>query len=75
MWFESSATSYYIFGSAPATASQTVTLQFTAQLGDYTDSQKTSQLQYPVTNTCANVVITVGDVYENDVITTEVVYE
>ena len=64
---------YSLFGSDPATEG-TITLQFTAYLADYiTQSTKTATFDYAVTNTCANVVITAGIVYEDGVQTDGVV--
>jgi hypothetical protein len=73
-------TSYDIWGSdpsdVPGATGATLELEFTAYLTNYqAATTKTASYSYSLTNTCAGVTLTAGDVYENNVVTTDVLYE
>lgn len=73
-------TSYDIWGSdpseVPGVSGATLTLEFTAYLTDYqVATTKTASYSYSLTNNCAGVTLTAGNVYENNVATTSVLYE
>ncbi len=69
---------YDLWGSDPDDSSlgSSLTLQFTAYLTGYQGATtKTTTFTTDVTNSCAGVTLTAGDVEENDVVTTSVIYE
>jgi len=69
-------TTYDLWGSDPADSTGPLTLELTAYLSNYqTESTTTTTFDYSVTNSCAAVTLTAGDVSENDVVTTDVTYE
>lgn len=72
---EENPLSYYVFGSDPTEVSgDDLVLSVTAKLADYDITLITNTISYPVTNPCANVAITEGTVYENDVATDRLIF-
>jgi len=71
-------TSYSLWGATPSAldSSSTLTLELTAYLTNYEDeTTKTTTFNVGVTNTCALVTLTAGDIYEFNLVTTEIIYE
>jgi len=78
IFVEDTDTSYSLWGATPSdlVSSSTLTLELTAYLTNYeTETTKTTTFNVGVTNTCAVVTLTAGDIYEFDSVTTEILYE
>ena len=75
IWYQSGF-DYDLWGSDPATETGSLELTLTAYLTDYpTTTEVTGTVTHDVTNTCAAVTLTPGQVYEDGVATTSVAYE
>lgn len=78
IFVEDTDTSYSLWGATPSVldSSTILTLELTAYLTNYEDeTTKTTTFNVGVTNTCADVTLTAGDIYEFDFVTTEILYE